>query len=163
MSIVLDLIILLVIGITIFMAMKNGFVKTVLNSMSFIIAAILSIFIAPAFSNVFRVAGENSAVSTYLIVFIVLWLIIRVITILLNKVISKIPILRTANKIAGLILGIVLALFRVFALCTCIDGVLKIGELLKISFLSGISVEKTILFEFFSNINLVKILVELIF
>ena len=163
MSIFLDIIILIVIGITIFTALKNGFVKTVLNALSFVAAAVLSIFIAPLFKNILYFNGEYSAVSTYLIVFIALWLIIRLATLLLNKVISKIPLIRTANKVAGLILGIILAFFRVFALCTCVEGILKIGKLLRIGFLSGISIEETILFEFFSKINLIKILVELIF
>ena len=161
MSIVLDLILLLIVVITILGSLKKGLVKTVIDSLSLILSSILAIIIAPAFKETFGFVGEYSKSATYIIIFLVSWVAVKIASILLDKIISSIPLIKTVNKLGGLILGILLGIFRVSVYCMIVGGVLAIGYKLNVQFIQGISIDDTFLLKYIYEFNPINILVNL--
>ncbi|MBQ8896121.1 MAG: CvpA family protein [Clostridia bacterium] len=230
MSILLDIIIVAIIALTIYFAFKNGFVKTAISALSFLLAIAVTVaFASPLadflketavaetveaateqvitdalakdpigingllegkseeFNNLLtlaqidrselaawyssnianaesgevmlakRIAAPMVDIITTLIAIIVLYIgtqvILSIAAFILNKI-ASLPILRTANKGLGLAVGVVLALFRVCLFCFVMNLLIENALFLGNGFISSLNPESTLLFKFFSNIDI---------
>lgn len=230
MSIILDIIVVAIIALTVYFAYKNGFVRTAISTVSFLLAvAVTAMFASPLadflketsvaetvesttenaitdvlletslgvdgllegksddFNKLVSVTGmslselgdwyhNNIADSNkgeavlaariaepitdisakaiaVLILFIGTQLALAVIARVLNLV-AKLPLLRTANKALGIMLGAMLAALRVCLFCFVMGVLIENAEFLDNSFLSSLNAEKTLLFKFFSEIDI---------
>lgn len=230
MSIILDIIIVAIIALTVYFAAKNGFVKTAISAVSFILAvALTAMFASPLadflketsvaetvesatetaitdvlletslgvdgllegksedFNKLVAVTGmsldelgdwyhENIADSkkgeavlasriaepitditataiAVLILFIGTQLALSIIARALDLV-AKLPLLRTANKALGILLGAVLALLRVCLFSFVMGVLIDNSAFLDNGFLSNLDAEKTLLFKFFKDIDI---------
>lgn len=161
-SIILDLILLLIAGSTIYFATKRGLVRTVINALSLILSALLSVFISPIFKNYISFSGEHGEVATYFIIFVISWIIVKIASSLLDKIISALPIIRTMNSLGGLILGILLGIFRISLYCIAVVALLTIGEKYGLSFVENFSIEDTVIVKYFYEYNPIYILLQFI-
>lgn len=229
MNFVLDLAIIAIIAITVYFAAKNGFVKTAISAVSFIVAvALTAMFASPLadyiketaigetvetateeaitnallntslgidglldgksedFNKLVAVSGmsleelstwyESNVVDTnngesalaariaepitdisataiaIILLFIGSQIVLAIIARVLNLV-AKLPIIRTANKALGILLGIVLALLRVCLFCFVMGVLIENATFLNSEFLASLDAEKTTLFKFFSEID----------
>ena len=162
MNIILDLILLLIVGLTIFSALKKGLVKTVINAFSLILSAVLSLFISPIFKRTFDFAHEHGEVATYFIVFIISWIIVKIVTSLLDKIISALPVIRTINKLGGFFIGVLLGIFRVSVYCIAVGGILALASKFGVEFLKEVSIEDTYILKYFYEYNPLYLLVNLV-
>lgn len=226
MSFLLDFIIIAIIGITLYFAAKNGFVKTTVSALSFIISiALTAAFATPLeqalmdapfaetvqssvadmvkdsifdeeglqeFVNgetetldaVLSLAGVEKSdfiewyngtnasgddvltqaaeyiaepivvllakLAAIIILFVGTQILLAIAAFFLNKL-ASLPILRTANTGLGILLGCVLALFRVFIFCFVMNLLIENAEFLNSDFLSSLDAESTFLFKLFSG------------
>ena len=229
MSFLLDIIIILIISLTIFLAVKRGFVKTAISAVAFILAIIITVAFTPTladvfkqtdiaesikdntedkiedmlsnntesvysllngeneeFNNLVKIAGlnlddlkewyESTPVNTEakeemlaerisnpiidviasLLAVIVLFLGSQIALLIVAAVLDKVaslPILRKANKSLGLLLGIILAFFRVLLFCFIVDLLINNAPFIDSSFIDMLDPENTILYSFFSEID----------
>lgn len=86
-------------------------------------------------------------------------IILKIATYILDKV-CRLPVLKTANKLLGVILGVVLAFVRIYLFCLLIKILLPYGEALDISALTAIHPESTLLFKWFYNFNIFNFLLS---
>lgn len=237
MSLILDLALLLIAGLTIFFAVKNGFVKTLLSAASTLIALlIVFLFTAPLaealeqtslassirtgtesfldqlveeqhaddsyelasdresalyplLENIgidgerfhrWAAEQENTAreqfhehLVTYIadhvtplllralsviLLFFGSFLVLKLLSFLLTGIVERIPFVREANHLLGLVLGILLALVRVFLFCAVLRVLLDAASLAGWSALSWLNPEQTILFRLLGNIPFLRML-----
>ncbi len=161
-SILLDLILLIIAGTTVIFAIKRGLVKTVINACSLILSAVLSLFICPIFKSHFEFSGEHSEVATYFVVFIISWLIVKIVATLLDKIISALPIIRTINSFGGFIIGVLLGVFRISLYCIAVGGIIAIGEKIGLEFVENISINDTYILKYFYEYNPIYLLINFI-
>lgn len=220
----LDLIVLLIIGVTIFAAYKRGFVKTLISTCSFLIAILLTSFLAEPLTGVLKDAAVtelienateqkiitildensfepkdlfegrseefnrlvsisgvdkeeflqaqeakrdalitktaktiavpiiNSFASTLAI--IIIYFAVRVALIVggifLDRL-AKLPLLRTVNQTFGLLLGVLLALFRVLLFCFIVNILIKVGGFIGNDFLISLNSGDAVIFDWFAS------------
>ncbi len=215
MSAILDILIVVIIGVTILFAVKNGFVKTVLSAASFLIALVVAfLFVSPvrdAFLESGMAVKVRSAVDESITSFVtgasaeqeelpefltklefigidraeleekwndwrtentetlknelvgyVSEPVLRAVATftafvllaacLLDKP-TDLPILRQANKLLGLVAGVVLALLRVWLFCAVVQLLLPCADTLGLGIVSHIDPANTFLFKFFYENN----------
>ena len=237
MSLILDLIILLIGGLTILFAARNGFVKTLLSTASTLIALlIVFLFTAPlteALENSSLAEAVHTNTAAYLdqlveeqhagdsyalasdreselypllesigvdgdslytwvsehadlakeqfreelisfiaehvtplllralsvaILFFGSFIVLKLLSLLLTDIIEQIPFVREANHALGLVLGIVLALIRVFMFCAVVRVLLDTASLSGWSAFAGLDPDKTLLFRLFGSIPFLHLL-----
>lgn len=237
MSLILDLIILLIGGLTILLAVKNGFVKTFLSAASTLIALVIVFLFASPLTEALEQTSLASAVHTntasfleqlveeqnagdsyelandekselyplleslgisgetfsewveehkdlarerfheelvtyvadrvtplllcalsIAILFFGSFAVLKLLSILLTGVIEKLPFVREANHILGLVLGIVLALIRIFIFCAVVRVLLDTASLSGWTVLAGLDPEKTLLFRLIGSVPFVRLL-----
>ena len=225
MSFVLDLIIVLIAGLTIFFAVKNGFAKTVMSALSFLIALTVAlVFRAPAVELLEKtpvpdivgekvdalltdlVENEKDSLSDLIsepgsklhdlldtvgidhsdlpdwlkeqssgtddallsplsekltpklttallnaivvpVLFLGSWLILWLLTITVTSLSEKVSALKFANKSLGLVIGILLALFRVVLFCVLAQLLLNVANIFGWAWAAGIDPGDTVLFK----------------
>lgn len=229
MSIILDLIIIIIAGVTVFLAWKNGFVKTAISAASFLIAiAVTAAFASPLasvlaetsiaesieesteekisdmigestsgikglvdgeskeFNALISIAGiDNEELSEWyseqiwsedgesslakhiaepiidvmamlvsvIILYIGTQILLSVGGFFLDKL-TKLPVLRAANKSLGIALGAVLALFRVCLFCFAVNLLIEHSAFLGSDFINSLNADNTLLFGLFSKIDI---------
>lgn len=237
MSLLLDLIILLIAGLTIFFAARNGFVKTFLSAASTLIALVIVFLFASPLADALGQTSLADAVHTntasYLdqlveeqhaddsytlasdkkselypllesfgidgeslsqwvserkdlakerfheelvayiadhvtplllhalsvaILFFGSFIALKLLSFLLTGIIEKIPFVREANHLLGLVLGILLALIRVFVFCAVVRVLLDTASLAGWSVLAGMDPDKTFLFRLIGSIPFLRLL-----
>ena len=236
MSLLLDLILLLIAGVTIFLAAKRGFVKTFLSAASTIIAlVIVFLFTSPLteylentalpdavrtntaayIDNLVEEKGADDSQSlvsdrggelyallegvgidgdrlsdwvvehedlvkeqfrdelvnfiadnvtpvllraiAVAILFFGSYLALKLLSILLTGVVERIPFVRGANHLLGVVVGVVLALIRILIFCTVVRVLLDTSLLSGWSALAGFDPDKTLLFRLFGSIPFVRL------
>lgn len=227
---ILDVIILLILGITVFIAYKKGFLKTVLSAGSFLIAIAVTALLAQPFAaflretsvaeslkdkteqkiisiidensydvddlldgkseefnRIVKIAGINeedlsewkeeqkaakdkavanlaekisspivntaSSVISVIVLFIATQAALLVAKHFVEKL-NDLPVLRTCDKVLGIILGVILGIFRVLLFCFAAHVVIEIGEFVGNEFLSSFDINKTLLFGLISKIKI---------
>ncbi len=230
MSWTLDIIIILIIGLTLYFSAKNGFVKTAISACSFIVAmALTAAFSAPLaeiikqtpiadsirtateerisdillnnsfdvnslldgesseFNNLLSVAGINKEnlsdwygenvtssiedvtaglaekITTPIIdtiamavAIIVIYIGTRIALLILSFILDQIfrlPVLKSCNKLLGIIVGIILAIIRVCLFCFVANILIKNADFLGSEFISNLAPEKTLLFKTFAEFD----------
>lgn len=231
----LDIIVILIIGLTVFFAAKNGFVKTAISAVSLILAIIItSIFAQPVADFLAETAvadsietateekitnllldgsvgindildGENEEFNmlttlagidtqelklwynqnvvdksnaesmlaeklsgpvieliAMLIAIIILFfgsqIVLSVLSFLLDKI-ARLPILRSCNKLLGVILGVILALARVCLFCFVVEILIENSAFLGSDFLASLDPEKTAVYKIFKDIDIFSFLI----
>ncbi len=227
MSWLLDIIIIAIIAITVTMAVKKGFIRTMLSAGTFLIAVLLTALLASPVADALKetVVGnsvresieetiteeisdntnginglfngeskifnslaqasdldveywekeykENSEnierriaekiaapiidIIATIIAIILVFLLSQLLLSLLSGVLDRVfrlPVLKTFNKGFGALLGIILALVRVCLFCFAANILIKFGTLIGSEFLMSFVPSETILFKFFSDINI---------
>ena len=238
-SLILDALILLIAGLTVFFAVKNGFVKTVQSVAVFVLSIVVTLllrqpvvsllqrtsipqsmensvvsvisglldteadsgenkdepkasdsgeeepsFLQKAFSALGIDAGQYrdllaekaegtaeglrqklcetvvpKAVSVFLQViavvalFIVSNILLRLVFLLLRKIIDSIGLLRSANRVLGLILGILLAVFRVLLFVSVVGALLNVSAVSQLPVFSSLHTEDTFIFRWIQSFN----------
>ncbi len=228
MSFLLDFIIIAIIAITVYFAAKNGFVKTAISALSFVISiALTAAFASPLEQALMEapfaetvetsvtdmvkdsifdeeglqqfVNGESEGLNALLslagveksdfidwynsesangedvltraaefiskpivsllakltaivILYIGTQILLAIAAFFLNKL-ANLPVLRTANKGLGILLGCVLALFRVCLFCFIMNLLIENASFLNSDFLSGLDPQSTFLFKLLGEIE----------
>ena len=235
MSLLLDLILLLIAGVTIFLAAKRGFVKTLLSTASTLVALVIVFLFTSPLTNLLESTSLPEAVRTntasvidslveqqdagdsqslasdrdselyallegigidseslsnwvaehenmvkeefrdelvdfiadsvtpmllsaisVAILFFGSYIALKLLSILLTGVVEKIPFVRGANHLLGVVLGVVLALIRILIFCTVVRVLLNTSLFSGWSALAGIDPDKTLLFRLFGSIPFVR-------
>lgn len=135
MSMLLDIIVLAVLVISIVIYTKRGFVKSLLNFIGFFVALIAAYVIAPLLSPSLEApihqalssydgsdgslsemlqmditSGIIANVLSFAILFVVLSLAVMIATWIIDRI-FRLPILKQANKLLGLALGVIIGVF----------------------------------------------------
>lgn len=230
MSWTLDLIIIAIFALTVFFATKNGFVKTAISAVSFIVAIVITFCFAgtladaiktttiadkieaateqkiedvilensisavelidgksEAFNMLLAVSGVESGeleefynslenksftpakriakklsepiINTVALIISVILLyfgtkiLLAIVASVLDKI-AKLPILKTYNKLLGVLLGILLAIVRISLFCFVAGVLIKNADFLGSDYISALNPENTLLFKLFSNLNI---------
>lgn len=226
MSFLLDVIVIAIIAVTVYFAARNGFVKTAVSAVSFLIAVAVTAMFASPLADVLKntsiadtvetsvadtvesILQENSGLDSLLngesdefnallevagieadelkaqiasegdeavaavakhiaepitdliallVAIVVLYIgtqvLLSIAAYFLNKL-ANLPVLRTANKGLGIVLGAVLALFRVCLFCFAMNVLIEHSEFLNSDLLNGLNPDSTFLFNMFSNIDI---------
>ena len=240
MSWILDILIVVIAGLTIFFAIRNGFLKTLLSAASFAICIIVTvIFISPLssglaktaladkirtttsthianyidddslggiedllngesekFNKLLKVAGtdreelknwyeSNVAKSdkgasekiaekicdpiisliASVLALIILFFGTKLVLFLLMKLLeqlTKLPILHSFDKLLGVVIGVLLAFFRICLLCYAVRILTENSLFIDFDFISKLEPDKTLLFKYFYNIDLFGFLKSLL-
>ena len=85
--------------------------------------------------------------------FIVSNLLLRLVFWLLRKVIESVGILRSANRVLGLVLGILLAVLRVLLFVTVVAALLNVSAISQLPVVSAFRIDETYLFRWIHSIN----------
>lgn len=93
------------------------------------------------------------AVIAFLILFIGITLILKLAVFLLDRF-FRLPVLKQTNTFLGVLLGVILAIIRVYLFVAVINVLLPYGQQLGWQFFSQIHAEETLLFGWFCNHNL---------
>ena len=236
MSLILDLFILLIGGLTILFAVKNGFVKTFLSAASTLIALVIVFLFATPLTEALEqsplaeavhtntasyldqlveehhagdsytlandresdlypvleslgVDGEtlsnwvsehaglakerfHEELITYIadhvtplllralsvaILFFGSFIVLKLLSLLLTDIIERIPFVREANHALGLVLGILLALIRVFVFCAVVRVLLDTASLSGWTALAGLDPDKTLLFRLIGTLPFLRL------
>ena len=150
MNVTID-IILCLLGISIVVLHTvRGFVKSVLGAVKLALAFILTFIITPAF---FSTDDIGATLIAYLLVFASVFIVLTVVTFFLNKL-FELPVLKTANKILGFILGLAVA-YVVLCFASAILNVLLsyAGEQL-FGQTNREILDSTLIYKFFNNVNI---------
>ena len=84
-------------------------------------------------------------------------ILLKITSYVLDKV-SKLPILKTANKLLGVAMGVVLAIVRIYLFVILVKLLIPNGNALGIDMLTSINPEKTLLFKLFYDFNIFQFL-----
>lgn len=233
MNWILDVIVLAILGLTVYFSVKNGFVKTALSMLSFALAVIAVVcLLSPVrsamldtglaekvtvetealienhivdsklqngcsdlvagksewFNGLISVVGIDRAeleewygaevtgdetqrcsmlasriaepavyaLATLLAV-VIIFVAARILLLIASRVldgVARLPVLRSFNKLLGLLLGIVLALVRICLFCMAARVLMEHADFLGSDFLAGLDSQKTLLFGLFEKIDL---------
>ena len=164
MNILVDIVILLIAGSTIFLAGKRGFISTAVNAASSLIALIAVFCFTGLVSGLLAMtplkellpAAGIKAVSMILI-FVLTVLLLKVCGKSLTALVKKIPFVRKANALLGLLFGFLLAFVRILFVCAAVSFFSSAAGFLGIDFLT-VNADETVLYRLFDGIQILKIL-----
>jgi uncharacterized membrane protein required for colicin V production len=88
-----------------------------------------------------------------IIIYIGTQIILSIVSFILDKV-CRLPVLKSCNKLLGIVVGVVLALLRACLFCFVIKILMENADFLGSSFIAGLAPEKTLLFKTFSEIDI---------
>lgn len=165
MSYLIDLIFILIIGISAYTGHKRGFIKTVVSLivklLSFIVALLFASPVSLLFAN--KVLPEypeavSNAVS-YTIAFVILYILATIgITIAANvlDLISKLPFLNFANKTLGIIAGAVLGFISAWIFAIVLNFAFPLLQEYNPELFTKTLLDDSLLFDIIFNINIFK-------
>ena len=88
-----------------------------------------------------------------IIIYIGTQIILSVVSFILDKV-CRLPVLKSCNKLLGIVVGVVLALLRACLFCFVIKILMENADFLGSGFIAELAPEKTLLFKTFSEIDI---------
>lgn len=106
-----------------------------------------------------KVASALVGLIAALLLFIVLFVCVKLLARFMSAVIKKIPVLRTADGLLGAVLGLVFGILRIFAFVSIMHLLIPVMQTSTNAFISGVAPADTLLFGFFYNINLFAFLI----
>ncbi len=233
MNWILDVIILAILGITVYFSVKNGFVKTALSMLSFALAILAVVcLLSPVrdfmlgtgladkveektqnvienyiidsklqngcadlvngksekFNSLLLATGIDRAeladwyakevtgdetercsalaqrvaepavyALATLVAVILIFAVARILLAIASRVldgVARLPVLKSFNKLLGLLLGIVLALVRISLFCMAVNVLVNNAGFMDSDFLANLDTQKTLLFKLFEKIDL---------
>ncbi len=121
---IVDVALILVFALITFWYSKKGFVKTVLDSVSWIIAVVCAKILTEPAYNFLRAntsllgnADEPIAkIAVLVLLFFVLFVLLKWLIHIIDKF-FKIPVLKQVNGVLGLIVGMICGLFAIIIIC----------------------------------------------
>ncbi len=164
MNILVDIVILLLAGVTIFLAGKRGFVATAVNAASSLIALIMVFFFTGPVSNLLAETPLKDLLQTaglkavsIVLIFLASLLLLRLCAKLLTSLVEKFPFVKQANTLLGVALGFLLAFVRVLIFCAAVNLVSSAATVLQFDFLT-VNADDTALYRLFDAIQILKFL-----
>lgn len=164
MNILVDIAILFIAGATVFLAGKRGFIATAVNAMSSLIALIMVFCFTGLVSGLLAMTPLQDLLHTagikavsMVLIFVLSILLLRMCGKFLTSMVKKLPFVRKANTLLGLLLGFVLALVRILLFCAAVNLVSSAASLLQIDFLT-VNADDTVLYRLFDAIQILKFL-----
>ena len=164
MNILVDIAILFIAGATVFLAGKRGFIATAVHAAGSLISLIMVFCLTGPVSHLLALtplkdllsAAGLKAVSMVLI-FVLTLLLLRLFGKSLTAFVKKIPFVRKANSLLGLLLGFVLALVRILFFCAAVRMLSSAAALIQLDFLT-VNADDTVLYRLFDAIQILKFL-----
>lgn len=165
MCYLVDLIFVLLIGVSAFLGYKRGFIKTfvslVVKLLSFIVALLFATPVSLLFAD--KILPEYpeaiSNAAAYTIAFIIIYILANIgITIAANvlNVIAKLPFLNFANKTLGIAIGAVLGLVSAWIFAIVLNFVFPLLTEYKPELFTNTLLDDSLLFNVIYNINIFK-------
>ena len=165
MCYLVDLIFVLLIGVSAFLGYKRGFIKTfvslVVKLLSFIAALLFATPVSLLFAD--KILPEYPEVisnaAAYTIAFIIIYILANIgITIAANvlNVIAKLPFLNFANKTLGIAIGAVLGLVSAWIFAIVLNFVFPLLTEYKPELFTNTLLDDSLLFNVIYNINIFK-------
>lgn len=97
-------------------------------------------------------------ILAFLLLFIVARILLKVAEIIIGKVV-KLPVLKQADKLLGIVAGVLLAVVRVYMFCLVLRWILPVAGSIGWQWAMDADLSKSALFVFFENINFLSILI----
>lgn len=95
----------------------------------------------------------GALIISFIAIFVLARLLLRLAEWLLDRF-CDLPVLKQANKLLGIVAGVVLALFRVYVFCWLFGQLIPVAEVFGLEFLASANTESTLVFGFFAENNL---------
>ena len=164
MSILVDIVILLIAGSTVFLAGKRGFISTAVGALGSLIA-LMAVFcftgvvsdLLSATPLVDLLSATGVKAVTMVAIFLLVLLLLKSCAKALTRLVKKAPFVKKANALLGLLLGFVLAFVRILLFCAAVNLISTAAGLAQIDFLT-VDAESTVLYRFFDGIQILKFL-----
>ena len=163
MSILVDIVILLIAGSTVFLAGKRGFISTVVHALGSLIALLAVFCFTGVISELLSMTPLVDLLSptgvkavAMVAIFLLVLLLLKACGKALTKFVKKFSFVRKANALLGLLLGFVLALVRILLFCAAINLISAAAQLGQLDFLV-VKPEDTVLYRFFDGIQILKL------
>ena len=164
MNIFVDIVILLIAGITIFLAGKRGFITTAVTAASSLIALIMVFCFTGLVSDLLKQTALKDLLHpvgvkavTMVLIFVATTLLLKLCAKFLTALVTKLPFVKKANTALGLVLGLVLALVRILVFCAAVNLISSTAGLLQADFLV-VNADDTILYRLFDAIQILQFL-----
>lgn len=111
----LNWLLIITIGIILFYMIKGGaegFIRTVFEMFSVLVAAAAASFLAPYINKILKV---DAPLFSFLIGYFIVWLVLKYTCVVLD-IMAKLPIINEFNKATGILAGLVRGVFMVWIL-----------------------------------------------
>lgn len=105
------------------------------------------------------VASALVGMIAALLLFLILFIAVKLLVGFISSVIKKIPVLRTADKLLGSVLGLVFGVLWVFAFVSLMHLTIPVMQTSQNAFIAAVAPADTVIFGFFYNINLFAFLI----
>lgn len=125
---VFDLVLVAIAVLSVVFAAKKGFAKSLLETASVFVAGFASYkFCDPVSQFVYKtflsempyaVASVVARIVSFAVMFVVFSILLKLASGLLSSVLKKIPLVGTANKLMGGVLGLLKAIVIIYVICT---------------------------------------------
>ena len=92
-------------------------------------------------------------VIAIIVIYIASQIALSIVAFVLDKV-FRLPVLKSCNKLLGILVGIILAFFRICLFCFVIKILMENSDFLGSGFIEGLQPEKTLLFKSVFNIDI---------
>lgn len=166
MTTVLNLIVIAVLLIPTVLGLKNGFVKTAAHLLRFVLAFAVASAFSKSLSQILLktawlqgmgegLAGPVSVVVSFVALFVLSLILLGLIARFLTLLIEKIPIIGALNHILGLALGFLQGIFAAWIAAQVLVLILPVVS-------SSIDVFSASVLKFFYDINPVRLLLEVL-
>ncbi len=106
-----------------------------------------------------KVAMAAVGLIAAVVLFLILFIGVKLLAKFMSAVIKKIPVLRTADGLLGAVLGLVFGILRIFAFVSVMHLMIPVMQTSQSAFISGVVPADTLIFGFFYNINLFAFLI----
>ena len=153
---ILDIIVFVLLVYGAFMGGKRGFVKTAIIATKGLLSLLVALLLTKPCSGLFSWLDLPTAIIR-IITFVVLFLLMKLVLRFVADIISKlfdVPFLRGLNKWLGVALGLIIAIVRIIVFCLIVNSIINLAHTIGIDALSNLSASGTVLFNWFSRINI---------
>ncbi len=93
---------LIAVGIIIYYTVR-GFIRSLFDAVKLIASVVISYFAVPA---LFPLTDPTVRIVLYIITFLIVLLLLSLVFTLIDRIIKKIPVIRSANRFMGFLLGV---------------------------------------------------------
>lgn len=150
MNIAIDILLCLLGIFTVIKYTARGFVRSVFGALKFSLSIAVAYIFTPI---IFAFQGLTETIVAYLLVFAASYVILSVIAMIIDKI-FKLPILKTANKLLGFLLGIVCAYMILSVIVSLLSLLIAISSEQLFGQTAKEFCESTYVYRFFINSGL---------